>query len=274
MPFRDILLHVDGAAEDRIALGRNLANAYSAHLTGLHVVVFPFDEGHPWAHEVPEHILQSHAAITDAIAEDAQRCFTRIVGPIACTWRRVDGNPGSVMARTARGYDLVVVGNTMRNEDTQVAPTLIERVVLAAGVPVLVVPDGASPKSPGRRIMVAWNGSREAARAVHDAIPLLQRADSVAIREVSSNRRPPAASRRDLEILRSHLEHHGVPIDSAATFSPCNDEGERLHSEGIAWRADLIVMGAYGHARLAEIVLGGVTRHMLKRAAMPLFMAH
>lgn len=274
MSFRDILLHVDGQAEGLIAIGRDLAAVFGAHLTGLHVVAFPFDQGHPWAHEIPSDVLQSQAAITDAMAEDAQRCFTRTVGPIACTWRREDGNPGLVIARAARAYDLVVIGGLPRMGGDRLAASPTEYLVLAAGVPVLVLPGGERTGPLGRRVMVAWNGSREAARAVHDAAPLLRRADSVCLFEVASERRPTKQSQRSLSALRSRLELQGVPVDRATSIEQSKNEGQTLLSDAEDWQADLIVMGAYGHARIAELALGGVTRHMLAHAEIPLFMSH
>ena len=273
MSYRDILLLVDGAAETRIAVGRDIAGVFNAHLTGLHIVAFPFDEGHPWAHEISSDVLQSHADVTDALAEDARRCFTRTVGPIACTWQRQDGNPAAVMARAARGHDLVIVGQPARPERGGLSATTTERLVLAAGVPTLVIPNGDA-MTPGRRIMVAWNGSREAARAVRDAIPFLQRAQAVILVEVPHGRRTSAISREDLGSLRIRLKHRGVPVEDAHTVRRAKNEGERLLTNAMDWEADLIVMGAYGRARISELVLGGVTRYMLTRAPIPLMMAH
>jgi nucleotide-binding universal stress UspA family protein len=145
---------------------------------------------------------------------------------------------------------------------------------MGAGRPVLIVPYVGTFKTLGQRVLVAWNASREATRAVNDALPLLERASSVRVLSVNPRRgiagHGPIAG-ADMSL---HLARHGVRVEAAAVNTDDVRVDDMLLSQAADAGADLIVMGAYGHSRLGEYVLGGATRHLLRQITVPVFMSH
>jgi nucleotide-binding universal stress UspA family protein len=142
------------------------------------------------------------------------------------------------------------------------APGTTELLVTAAGVPVLALPPNAS-RDLGQVVLVAWKGSREAARAVHGALPFLHAAKRVVLCAVGTR----AAA--NLEAAAAMLERHQVPVHPERVEGTDGGAGEVLLAQATAHGADLLVMGAYGHARLRELVFGGATRHVLRHATVP-----
>ena len=140
---------------------------------------------------------------------------------------------------------------------------ITEELVAAAGVPVLVLP-ADTPEHLGRTVLVAWNGSREAARAAHDALPFLTRgAGLVVLCAVGED------AARHLDDAATMLARHGVPVRAERVPGSDAGAGEILLARAAAHGADLLVMGAYGHARLRELVFGGATRDTLRQARLP-----
>ena len=146
--------------------------------------------------------------------------------------------------------------------------------MLSAGRPALVVPDIGAGKTLGRRVMIAWDTGREAARAVNDALPILQQAEAVTV--LSVNPRPgidlhgeePGAD------IALHLTRHGVKVEVQRTQVEEINIGDTILSRLADLGSDLLVMGAYGHSRLREVVLGGVTRTLLESMTVPVLMSH
>ena len=132
----------------------------------------------------------------------------------------------------------------------------------AAGAPVLMVPPGVSGVI-GRTVLVAWNGKREAARAAHDALPFLQGAERVELCAIGEG------AGAGLDDAAGMLRRHGVPVQAERLAGGDLHAGEMLLAQAVAHRADLLVMGAYGHSRLRELVIGGATRHVLHHATLP-----
>jgi nucleotide-binding universal stress UspA family protein len=137
----------------------------------------------------------------------------------------------------------------------------IEDLLVAAGVPVMVMPAG-SYAGIGATIMVGWNGSREATRAVHGALPFLVGAKRVILCAVGE-------ARHTLEDARLMLRRHDVAVEPKHVDAPDSTAGEVMLAQAGGEGVDLLVMGAYGHTRLRELVFGGATRHVLHGAAIP-----
>jgi nucleotide-binding universal stress UspA family protein len=176
------------------------------------------------------------------------------------TWREAEGDPVRLLAAAAHASDLVI---TSRGGALGVA----EQLVTATGVPVLVLPPEV-PRDLGRVVLVAWKGSPEAARAVHDALPFLQHAaaDRVVLCAVGEE----TTAGGGLDDAAAMLEQHGVPVQpERVDRTEGRSTGEVLLAQTTAHGADLLVMGAYGHARVRELVFGGVTRHVLNTATLP-----
>ena len=144
--------------------------------------------------------------------------------------------------------------------------------VLAAGRPALVIPYIGAGETLGERVLVAWDGGREAARAVNDALPLLERAASVGVLVINPSRgghgEQPGAD------IALHLARHGISVDAEHLEARDISTGNALLSRLADQNIDVLVMGAYGHSRLREMVLGGVTRQVFQSMTVPVLMSH
>lgn len=278
MTYRCIVVHLDAgsAADARIDAAAGLAAAHDAHLVGLAVVPPLHVPGVAHA-EVVVQILteQWEREGRDARARAAdfeQRA--RRAGVRHVETRVTDGDAARIMALHARYADLCVVSQPDDLEQAGPAARFAEAIVLAAGRPVLVLPTANAVDTLGERVMIAWNAGREATRAVTDALPLLRKARKV--RVVTVDAEPGAGGHGEMPgaDIALYLARHGVETAVEQTHAGDVEVGAWLLSRAADFGADLIVMGAYGHSRLREFVLGGVTRTMLETMTVPVLMSH
>ncbi len=281
MSYKDLLVVLDSAPDThgRIEFAAALAEQSAAHLVGLYPVPspdLPRRAGYadlaalePVYREWRERALQQ----ADSVRESFERA-ARLRG-ISQEWRAVTEGWEADPAVHARYADLAILGQRDPDNDEM---TLIrpqpERVTLASGRPILVMPYAGRFEKVGQNILVAWNASREAARAVADAMPILARADAVTVMSVDA--RPSAAGHGDLPgaDIAVHLARHGVKAQIERTVSADVPIGEVLLSRAADLGADLLVMGAYGHSRVRELLLGGATRSILESMTIPVLMSH
>jgi nucleotide-binding universal stress UspA family protein len=180
-------------------------------------------------------------------------------------------NAAELFGRMARRFDLAVVGQP---EPDAVAPEdlIIEAALFASGRPTAVVPYIHKKGFAADRVMVCWDGSRNAARAIGDAMPVLVRARTIEVMIVASERAKsdeiPGAD------IAQHLARHGLKVEVERIVAPDGDVASTLLSHAADASADLIVMGGYGHSRLREFILGGVTRGILGAMTVPVLMSH
>jgi nucleotide-binding universal stress UspA family protein len=274
--YRDILLYVGSntATSTLIENAVNFAGEQNAHLTGLCVVDPPTIPGYVES-DLPDEILESyrqsnleHARRVEADFSDA--CETR---GLKWAWRCVEGEPATVVLLNGRCVDLLVLAGGARRTPTN-SSEIADRVVLECGRPVLGVPAGPMAKGAGSQIVIAWDGRREAVRAVHDALSLLCAAEWVKVVSVSPG--GDAAGRGEIpagDICR-HLARHGVKAEAHIVDVRGRGIGETLLDWSADANANMIVMGAYGHSRWRELLLGGVTAHVLHEAQIPVLMSH
>jgi nucleotide-binding universal stress UspA family protein len=270
--IRSILLHLDAAAGSiaRLAVARELALRHGAGLTAVFGVQpdtaraeFAYsagaalraaEEGTPWERE--------QARLRDLCAG----------GEPECAWCEIVGDTVTHGFLAEAAYaDLLVLGATVGADPAGHAPPgFAESVILESGVPAIVVPNRHRPQTIGSRILVAWNGSPPATRALRAALPFMARAAEVHV--ASWGDHPPTApySRLDVgEWLRRHgiaCRTHGRPASSRVAVE--------LRAMAADLQTDLVVMGCYGHTRLRERMFGGVTRASLATLPVPLLMAH
>src|SRR3712207_5183974 len=180
----------------------------------------------------------------------------------------------ALLARIARNADLVIVGEPNPEQSGTDKIALVEAAFMDTGRPALVVPYLGARAMPPRRVLIAWDGSREAARAVHDALPLLRQAEDVIILIVDADKLGARFGPQPGAGILAHLARHAV----TARVKPVHSQGAAIVGLILAQAgevgADLIVMGGYGHSRLREMMLGGVTRYMLERMRVPVLFAH
>jgi nucleotide-binding universal stress UspA family protein len=272
MTYRTILLElVDDAENDaRIECAKRLAQQFDAELVGIHVSPPPFlpvGFGEGAAYVGPE-VFEAQREANRLVRERVEASFRRHCDPARMAVREMyeEGDPGELLAEAARGADLTIVAQEGGSGFDALAPQPIHHVILSAGGPVLVLPRGVSDAAFGKHVAVAWNGSREAARAAKDALPFLTGAESVTLMAAGEE----AVATLDAGV--GLLKRHGAPV-ATKPIEPSRSHGAMLLDAAAAEGADLLVMGAYGHSRLREIVLGGATREVLRGARIPVLLS-
>ena len=154
------------------------------------------------------------------------------------------------------------------------AQAILEATLFSSGRPVLAIPYAGRFETLGRRVLVGWNASREASRAVNDALPLLAGASSVVVTAVNPRRGLDGHGEEPGADIALHLARHGLKVEVEHTVAPEIEAGELLLNRAAELSSDLLVVGAYGHSRLRETILGGVTRTLLKQMTVPVLLSH
>lgn len=278
MALKDLLVHVDNSKANagRVDAALRLAAAHDAHLTGLYVApdqsVMPaYTEAH-----IPGDILEEQRRVALEKAEEAKKAFKDAADRAGVTteWRLVEGGLTRTLSLHARYVDLLILGQANPSDQLSVSQGVVEQVLLDVGRPVLLIPYIGAPDSIGERVLLAWDASREAMRAMHDAMALLERAESVRVLSINPRKGPAGDGDLPGADISLHLARHQVKAEAAHIESEDISVGEMLLSRASDQSADLIVMGAYGHSRYRELVLGGATREILESMTVPVLMSH
>lgn len=291
MTIRTILVPFEGAetAKPVVELGLTFGRDVSAHVEVLHVRSDPKDTipllGEGMSVSMIEDMIQIAEKEGGERSAQSRRIFDELVKKFSvkvadkpggkeatAAWREEQGRGDEVIARLGRLSDLIVVGRPAETSD--VLTTLnLNAALFDTGRPVLVSPPGGYGGDTvlGKHIAISWNGSAQSARAVSSAMPLIAGAKNVTVLTADSDK---TSATRALE-LAQYLEWHGIS-PATKTFSASNRQsiGGALLDECGETGTDLLVMGAYTHSRMRQMILGGVTRHVLENAEIPLFMAH
>ena len=278
MPYKNLLVHLDDskACPKRFEAAIALARSHDAHLTGLYVAIEPTLPGAIRA-EVPSQFLDTLRVQLDEKIETAKAAFSEAaeVAGLSADCRTAQcpsTRLAEIITLHGRYADLVVLGQPEPERSGEVDAQVAEDVVLAAGRPALVIPYIGAGETLGERVLVAWDGGREAARAVNDALPLLERAASVGVLVINPSRgghgEQPGAD------IALHLARHGISVDAEHLEARDISTGNALLSRLADQNIDVLVMGAYGHSRLREMVLGGVTRQVFQSMTVPVLMSH
>ena len=280
MSYKDLVVQVDDSRScaRRIELAVALAVAHEAHLTGVYIVAEPSPSGlvHPYLPPEVLVTLQQHVRdraelalgrFADAAKRNQIAFETRVV-------QVLDTEVGDALATSARHADLVILGQHDPDDPASGPRSLPEGVILASGRPALLVPYVGAAATFGQRVMVAWDASREAARAVNDALPLLERAKAVSVVTVNPREQPFGHGEEPGADIGLHLARHGIKVEVRRVEARDLDTANAMLSHAANESADLLVMGAYGHSRLREVVLGGVTRTILAEMTVPVLMSH
>jgi nucleotide-binding universal stress UspA family protein len=205
-------------------------------------------------------------------AEVAFRKQTAAAGIDQIEWHAVYDDLVHAMSSRAQCADIVIIGQSDEADDSGVDMDFPQRLVLAAGRPVLVLPHNGDFPTLGKRILIAWNASQEAARAVSNAIPMLRSADRVYVMAV--NTKASKGESISSENTVRYLERLGVRAEAKDCHGIEIDVGNELLSRASDLSADMMVMGCYGHSRLREWVLGGATATILESMTIPVLMSH
>jgi nucleotide-binding universal stress UspA family protein len=279
MNFKTLLVHLDSGPRctARVAFAARWAKVHGAHVvglapTGMADLVLSLNTAVPDSLEY----LQLSARFLRSRAEAIAAAFTlqaEALGVVSHEARIVEDEPVAALVRQARSSDLVVVGQSdPATLIDNVAWDFPQQAVMHAGRPVLVVPLDDRIGHAGRKILVAWKDRREAALAIRDALPVLRRAERVVLVEFAEAD-GPAPDPALVEDVRRWLGRHGIGAEVRAE-GECRDPGEALLALAAELDSDLLVMGGYGHSRVREWLLGGVTRHLLGHTNVPVLVSH
>jgi nucleotide-binding universal stress UspA family protein len=285
MALKDILVHLDASPRGavRLALAAGLATRHGAHLTALYGIELPSPAlfyGDPSGFadvRLIEEMMEKMRETARAAARPVEASFTERLrrDGIEGEWRLVEDGLAETVALHARYADLAIIGqhdpdDTSSTSDTQIAANTL----LSSGRPVLVVPYIGSVASLGQTVLIGWKSSREAARALNDALPLLQQARSVTVLAVNPEEGIGGDGDVPAADIALHLARHGVKATAAHTTAKEIDEGNALLNYADDIGADLIVAGGYGHSRAREFFFGGATRTLLTTMTVPVLMSH
>ncbi|RJF90954.1 universal stress protein [Sphingomonas cavernae] len=270
--MKTILLHVhdDAGQEARLQASLDIARATEGHISCAQITPLEYFVGtDPFGgmYAVKEVLAKLRTQETLERARLEARLETE---GVSWDWRQFDGNVVQTLVSYARLADVVVLSQPMRNGDPLTEPIpVVPDVAIHARAPILSVPVKAQALNVAGKAMIAWNGSYEAAHALRFALPLLRLAESVHLVEISDDAREfPSTAATD------YLSRHGIAAEMQEIPRAGRDAGAALLHQAAELGASYVVMGAYGHSRLREMMLGGVTRKLLGESPIPLLLAH
>ncbi len=276
--IKDVMVHLDGSAEDEIRLehGQAIASAGRAHLIGIFTNLLP-DLTVAMPIDVSAAAMQVLTELVGKARQDgdatAQRLTERLASlQVPSELRRLDEIFGALSGKVveqARCADLFIGTRPYGGAETPVWPDLVEAVLFGSGRALLLVPPGRHRQRPIQTVLVAWNGSREAARALREGLDFIVHAKRIVVLVVD-----PAPDTMPWVEVEGHLARHGVVAEVATAESQDRSVADVILDEARSVSADLIIMGGYGHTRLREHVFGGATRDILSAADSPLLVAH
>ena len=291
MALKDVLVCIDpGSASDvRLRLAFTLARAHRAHLGGAYVMPKAEDViAHPPAGAVPPGPLPGlvegggmtpGGAVTEVLREavDAEAAEQRFKTELRFQglegeWHLFDTSEQSELIELAKTVDLTITGQV--SPDDRWPAFRPEDIAIGTARPVLVIPYAGSFETVGKRALVAWDGSREAVRAINDALPLLHGAEAATVLFVGPREREFERQRQSLDRVVRHLQRHGIAAQAEETVRGEIAISDVLLSRAMDLGADLIVAGLYHHSQLREALIGGVSRDLLDHMTVPVLMSH
>jgi nucleotide-binding universal stress UspA family protein len=298
MRLCDILVCLDAteAGDGRLELALNLAQANKAYLTAGYALPEPRGSSIPPAGPgLPPTVLgpvspdgaravggQPSIATPGQTLPGAERADAleqrfRAELPLSGLdgeWHMLDRADLAELIQLSKAADLTILGQYPGSDSGGATWLHPDDVMVEAGRPVLVVPYAGAVESVGKRVLIAWNGTRECNRALHDALPLIGGAEAVTVMHVGAQQADLDRDRPSLERIVRHLARHGIEARAEESLHPAISVRDALLSRAADLGADMIVAGAYHHSRLRETLLGGVSRDLLDHMTIPLLMSH
>jgi nucleotide-binding universal stress UspA family protein len=287
MALKDLLVYADQqeSARFRLRLAADLASRHKSRLTVLFVREFTQAQldlrkkaelglvSGDDLDRLDQHIQSSIDATADRL-----RSMIQALGNerhLEVEWRCIDGPAWAAAPQHARYADLCIVGPNKGDDGASIGYALSQKLLFVTGRPVVFVPALGSLETLGRHIVVGWNESHAATRAVSDALPLIERAERTTVVTIDSADFVDRDGARAADKLVQHLRRHNPSVGAATLKNvPTRSIADALQGEAGALGADLIVTGAYGHSKLWEDLVGGVTHDLLTRMTFPVFMSH
>jgi nucleotide-binding universal stress UspA family protein len=280
MSYKTILISLNevGRIAELAAAAVELARQTGAHVSGLYVV--PAVQVYPSVgFEAAPQVFEGNRSFFKDNAQRVKQGFEQAMRGegLSHDFHLLDARTPVIaeeVIAVGRSADLVVVSATNPDEITGVERDFVEQVVMAVGRPVIVLPAKGDATISLNEIVVGWDGGREAARAAFDALPLLKTASKVRVVRIDPQKDPALRGSVAGADLAESLARHGIKAEAQGYPTDGLDEGQALMRCAEDNGAGLIVMGAYGHSRLAEFIFGGATRFVLTRMTKPVLMSH
>ena len=257
MTIKDLLVSVDSSptGRERLAFALHLSQRHGARVTAYYTSPTVGDVGEASAAEIAEVIEREF---------EAELGLHQLTG----TWMLSGDEASENLIEEIRYADIAVLGlGSPERGEVDPQGLRVADIVLACGRPVLCAPVSRLSLKPFGKVLIAWDGSREASRALHDAIPLIQEAEEVSVVTLGSNADIPQRA-------VDHLLRHGVRAKAEAALASSLDIGSELLQQAAMLDVDLMVAGAYGHAKLTEELLGGSSRSLLHQMLVPVLLSH
>ena len=280
MAFETILINAgsEHCLPGLLDVAAAIATRHHSHVLGLSNLFSAYRRSGSTSDTPAVDALERHRNAVRTEASRMRRLFERTFAGKAFTseWRHEDADDldnFDALVGLGRLADLIVTSNDDSTPLDAHPSHAAERLIVEAGRPVILVPNDNSQSSCGHRVLVAWNGSREATRSVFDAMPLLQTAQHVKVIQIGANETDPVSGLGGAALC-GVLSRHGIRAQSEELALPRATAGAALLSAVKAENADLLVMGSYGHWRFREFIPGGATRHVLQHMTVPVFMSH
>ena len=274
---KDIIVNLSVTKEGSI-VGKyavSVAAALEAHLTGI---AFIYDPVVPisGAGYIPAEVIETQRDDNESAAEAAIKIFSAATDQAGISAEPLItsaslAGAGDKFARMARRFDLAIVGQA-EPEISSMEQIIAETTLFESGRPLMMVPYIQKAPFKAENVMICWDGSRTAARAVADAIPIIRNSGRVEIVMVANER--GKQDEIDGADIGQHLARHGLKVNVHRISSAGIDVGDALLSHAADSGADFMVMGGYGHSRLREFVLGGVTRSIFESMTVPVLISH
>jgi nucleotide-binding universal stress UspA family protein len=283
MTFKTIVVNLNHEARvtELIAAAALVARPTEAHVVGLYVMpplFMPSDVILPMGAEFYDQQIAAHKAQ----AERIRIIFERLTKgePFVAEWRCY-GDAGSAYQSIADGVvaqsraaELMIVSQSASGIAPPMLTDIPERVAIESGRPVLIIPVSWNATAFGDKITVAWNDSKESTRAAFDSLPFLRRASVIRLLTAGGQTDQDGASTLPSADIAQTLSHHGFNVDVGMIEDAGRNAAAALMARVVADGSDMLVMGAYGHSRMREFILGGTTREVLKSMTVPVLMAH
>jgi nucleotide-binding universal stress UspA family protein len=277
MSYRTIVVHLDCGKQrsERLDVALRFAEEFDAQVIGL----FALDlyAGMPPAADAGSILVEAELRRREACLGEALADFTRKTARRAAKarWLSSEEDAAREVALAARFADLIVIGQTDPGTFTEdgISANFAADVVLTAGKPVLLVPSAGHFEAVGRHTLVAWNAAREADRALHDSLPVLERSAAVDVVSFAESTQPDDAQAKAHNAVKAYLNDHGINATVRRYAAEHLSPGDLILSQAFRDAADCIVMGAHGHTRRNEKRLGGVTGTVMKATTIPVLLS-
>ena len=277
--IRDILLQCDAGDDnsERLQTVFAFAKQYSAHVRGVFVLASPVIPSYAesFSATIP-YSAQDQIAVTKEQATEAEKQFLQAAeqAKVEVDWHAIEDGSYETVVALSRYADLVILPCMCSRFASDDKIFIADEFLVHSGRPLLLIPNLKKQFDIANNILIAWDESREAARSIHDALPILKNADNIFAISIDDRKESEERfliSGHDLEM---HLNRHKLPVELKLIDKGGVEVGEKLLSTALEQNADLIVMGGYSHSRVREIILGGVTDYILRNTTIPLFISH